>query len=145
MNGLPDHVLTVQAETLRFLGSLLIGIPAGLLLECLRTLRALLPHPQIAVFLEDTLFAALCGGMLLSYSAVWGGGAVRWYDAAGAMLGLALWLLTLGALWRRFLRILVHIRHRAARALCRLLQKTGRFFVGNPKNDAESKKNSEMT
>ncbi|HAG14533.1 MAG TPA: hypothetical protein DCG49_11840 [Ruminococcus sp.] len=100
---IPGVHLTLHAETIRFLGSCLLGIPIGLLLECFRTLRACLPHHCIAVFLEDALFSFGICFLLQCYAWMFAEDVLRWYHAAGAMLGFAVWLLTVGAVWRRML------------------------------------------
>ena len=106
MYDLPEHLPPVRTETLQFLGSLLVGIPAGLLLDTLRTLRAFLPHHPLAVFLEDFFYSAACGVMVAAYA--WGfcGSVLRWYLVLGAGIGLVLYLVSAGAVWMRMLAIL---------------------------------------
>lgn len=133
MTEIPGDHLTIYAQSMRFLGSFLIGLPVGLLLDCFRTLRAILPHHVIAVFLEDTLFAFLSCFLVQCYVWMFADGMLRWHYAAGAMLGFLLYLLTIGAVWMRILK-------RLRRFFCSLRQKIGQFFVRNSKN-AESEKN----
>ena len=109
--------LTVHTELLRFGYSLLPGMFCGLLLECFRTLRALLPHHPFAVFLEDTLFSFLCCFILQCYAWSFCGGVLRWQYALGMLGGVAVWLLTAGAVWARILRRLCGFRQRLGRRL----------------------------
>ncbi len=111
--------LTVHTELLRFLYSLLPGLCCGLLLEGFRTLRALLPHHPIAVFLEDALFSFLCCFILQCYAWSFCAGILRWQYGFGMLLGLVIWMLTVGAVWMRMLQRLRHLRRRLLRKLRR--------------------------
>lgn len=124
--------LTVHTELLRFLRSLLLGLPCGLLLDFFRTLRALLPHHPAAVFLEDAVFAFLCCFTVQCYAWSFCGSVLRWQYPAGALIGLFCYLLTVGRVWSR---ILLRLR----RAACSIRQKILRLFVGNHKNNNEQK------
>ena len=119
--------LTVHTELLRFLRSLLLGLPCGLLFDMLRTLRVLLPHHPAAVFLEDAAYAFFCCFAVQCYAWSFCGGVFRWMYAAGGLLGLTVYMLTAGRVWAR---ILLRLR----RAACAIRQKIRRMFVGNHKN-----------
>lgn len=126
--------LTVGTELMRFFYSLPVGLLCGVLLEIFRTLRALLPHHPIAVFIEDTLFSFLCCFVLQCYAWSFCAGALRWQYAAGLLLGLAVWLCTFGAVWVRMLERL--------RRICRILcQKIRRVFVGLAEKSRKTEKN----
>ena len=112
-----DTQITVQAELLRFLRILLLGGVCGILFDCMRLLRAFLPHGVIAVFLEDTIFSfAVC--FVLQVDA-WSfcNGALCWQHFCGIWLGLLLWLLTAGRLTAAFLRRIRMLRNRISRLL----------------------------
>lgn len=128
--------LTVSTELMRFCYSLLLGLPCGILLEIFRTLRALLPHHPIAVFIEDTIFSFSCCFVLQCYVWSFCAGALRWQYAAGMCLGLILWLLTAGAVWRRILDR-VQLTGRVIR------EKIIRVFVGNTENTQDPENFSE--
>ena len=100
---LEGHNLTTAMQAALFLHSILLGLPAGLLLDCFRTLRALLPHPAPLVFLEDALYVFLCIFGLQCFIWMEAGGAFRWQYAAGACIGLSIYLMTFGAVWMRLL------------------------------------------
>ena len=116
------HTVTVAVQISRFLCSILLGLPAGLLLDCFRTLRAILPHHALLVFLEDTVYVFLCVFMVQCYVWMYAGGAFRWQYAAGACIGLAVYLVTVGAVW---MRMLSRIR-KAVRNLSGMLCRCGR-------------------
>ena len=143
MNDLSGYAIPVSLEARLFLGSCLLGLPIGLLLDIFRTLRALLPHPKFVVFLEDALLS-LAGCVLLQlYATVFARDSLRWYFALGAALGLALYLLTIGLLWGRCLGVLRKILRGIARLVGRMRQKIMRIFVRNGKNIADAEKNAE--
>ncbi len=125
--------LTVHTELIRFLRSLLLGLPCGLLFDLFRTLRALLPHHPAAVFLEDAVYTFFCCFIIQCYAWSFCDGVLRWMYAVGAMLGLICYLLTAGKVWSRILLRL----HRTA---CAIRQKIRSLFVGNHENQ-ENRKN----
>ena len=126
--------LTVTQELARFAESLLLGIPAGLLLELFRTLRALLPHHPLTVFLEDALYSFLLCVLLLGFVWVYADTVLRWQYAAGELLGLIIWLLTAGTVWARMLKRLRLFRQH----ICLM-------FVKNTKKHGAEEKISENT
>lgn len=118
---LPDGQMTVQMQAVQFLESCLLGLPAGILLECFRTLRALLPHHAVTVFIEDTLYSFAACFMLQCFAWMFADGVLRWYHAAGALLGLTVWLLTAGAVWARMLFRLRHFTRKTVSCIRRIL------------------------
>lgn len=126
---MPGYVFTVSQETRLFLMSCLLGLPLGLCFDCFRFLRTLLPHHRTAVFLEDALFAV--GFVLLwqGYAVSAAGGSLRYYYALGALLGFALYLLTVGAVTKRMMQRIRQIRRRTCdlfgkcfRRICQFLR-----------------------
>jgi hypothetical protein len=111
---------------------MLLGLPAGILLDCFRTLRRLLPHHPAAVFLEDAVYAFLLCFLLQCYVWMYADTVFRWQYALGELLGLMLYLLTAGAVWMRMLR-----------RICLRLEKLRVFFCRTAFRHAESKKISE--
>ena len=122
MNGLGGQNPSAALQMTLFLRSILLGLPAGLLLDCFRTLRALLPHHALLVFLEDTVYVFLCVFTVQCYVWMYAGGAFRWQYAAGACIGLAVYLATVGAVWMRMLG-------RLRRAVRHFLRLTGRMLI----------------
>lgn len=133
-----EQALPVALELRRVLYALPLGLICGLLFDIMRILRALLPHHYIAVFLEDTLFSFLCCFMLQCYAWSFCGGALRWQYAAGAGIGLCLYLLTAGLVISRILR-------RWSRFCHALRKKIRLVFVGKAENTAEAEKIPEST
>lgn len=137
---MPEFAVTVSQETTLFLGSCLLGIPLGLLLDLFRTLRVLLPHHAIAVFFEDALLG-LGGCVILQlYASAFAQDSLRWYFALGMLLGLALWLLTVGLVWMRVIRALRTLLRRIGTGFCRIVQCIGRLFVRSAENHEAAKK-----
>ena len=126
--------LQISQEITRFAESLLLGIPAGLLLDLFRTLRAVLPHHALLVFLEDALYSFLLCVLLLGFVWLRADTMLRWQYAFGELLGLLLYLLTAGTFWGKLLR-----------PVRRLRQKCVRFLAGQMKNAKSSEKISEST
>ena len=126
--------LTVQQELTRLAQSLQLGIPAGVLLDLFRTLRALLPHHPLTVFLEDALYTFLLCFLLQCFVWMYADTVLRWQYALGELLGLALYLLTAGTVWGRILR-----------RLCAIRQKIFRAFVKNTEKEMSGEKISEST
>ncbi|MCR5307257.1 MAG: hypothetical protein K6E36_12280 [Oscillospiraceae bacterium] len=131
MNGLTGQIAAVSEEARMFLLSVLLGLPAGLLLDALRLLRALIPHGAAAVFFEDALYVFSLMLMLQCAALMFLQGSLRLYCALGMLLGLALYLLTAGAVTGRLLRSL---RRASAVIRRRIRQKAARFFVRKSEN-----------
>ncbi|MBR6420423.1 MAG: spore cortex biosynthesis protein YabQ [Oscillospiraceae bacterium] len=140
MNELPGFAVPISEEARLFLMSCLLGVPLGMLFDLFRTLRALLPHHPVIVFLEDTFFALCFCVSLQLYASAFGQDALRWYYTLGALLGLALWLLTLGAVWMRLLRGIRRLLGRILHSFGRIMQKTARLFVRNTKKSDPAEK-----
>ena len=140
--NLPEHILTIHEQTQIFLGSVLLGLPVGLLLDVFRSLRTFIPHGRIAVFWEDTVFISLTAVMLQTYAVMFAHSIMRGYWILGMFLGFLLYLLTIGALWMRFLRAAHRI---SGKIRCRIMQKTAGFFVRISKKCRTQKKSVEST
>lgn len=144
MQMLPEHFFSISEEARLFLGSCLLGLPIGMLLDIFRLLRATLPHHAIAVFLEDVCFALAAMVMLQCYATMFARSDLRGYFAVGALLGLTLYLLTIGTVWMQILRKLKHCLILPKRVFCRIRRKIHGFFVRftekrrNPKKNVES-------
>ncbi len=147
--NMPDFSISVSQEARLFLMSCLLGIPIGMLLDGFRLLRALLPHHKLTVFLEDALLAFSACLLLQFYASAFARSDLRYYFAVGALLGLCLWVLTVGAVW---MRMLTRVRSRAKqtaaavlRFLWKIRQKTTAVFVRNPKKTDEALFSGENT
>ena len=101
---LTGYITSLSDETRLFFGSILLGLPLGMLYDCFRLLRAALPHHWIGVFAEDMVFMIVLALMLEGYGLAAADGAVRYYYAVGALIGFLLYLLTVGAVTRRMMQ-----------------------------------------
>lgn len=90
----------LTAELLDFLAAVLAGAVTACAYACIRRLRRVIPHTMTAVNVEDGLF--WIGAALYLFSGIYrtADGEIRWYFAAGALLGAAVF----SALWRRLRR-----------------------------------------
>ena len=142
---MPGFACSVPQETRLFLLSCLLGIPLGLLFDVFRTLRALLPHCAAAVFIEDALFS-LSGCVLLQlFASAFAEDTLRWYYALGAVLGLLLWLLTVGAVWMRMIAALRNVLRRVGALPFRIGRQIRLLFARNKKTGQQNEKNEETT
>ena len=123
-----DTHITVQEELLRLLRAGVLGLCCGVLFDVLRFLRAVLPHGNTAIFLEDALFAFLFCFVLQVDAWSFCGGALRWPQAFGMLLGLLCYLLTAGLVTGRMLRRMRLFRARCLLFLIRLIRRiTGKI------------------
>ena len=126
-----------------------MGLPLGILLDGFRFLRMLWPHRGIAVFLEDMCFSATAMLLLQCYATMFARGELRLYYALGALLGLILYLMTIGAVWSRMLQRCKGAVQRACSriccVLCRNWQKIRLKFVANPKKQRKHGKMQKNT
>ena len=119
---IPDTFWTTQEELTLFGGSILLGIPAGLLFDVFRLFRRCIRHPAPAVAAEDTLWLLGVSLLLLFYASACAKGVFRAYYAAGCLIGFVLYELTLGTPTVRMLDLLRQI-------LCVPLRWVGRSFA----------------
>lgn len=96
-----EYFLTVRAQTVQFLGCCVLGLVLGALLDCFRLWRVILRPHALTVVLQDALYVMLCALALQCYAVSFAGGCIELWMPLGAALGLALYLVTLGALIMR--------------------------------------------
>lgn len=138
-----DHIAPISEQARLFLGSAALGLPIGLLLDAFRLLRALFPHHAIAVFIEDTAFVCISMLILQCYGIMFAHGSIRGYFAIGAVLGLAVYLLTIGAVWMRMLKKIKARNQHIKRRFCTIRKRLIRFFVEPDKNQPNEKESHE--
>lgn len=124
-----EHIASISEQTRLFLGSCLLGLPIGMLLDVFRLLRLALPHRTIAVFLEDTIFMILSIFAVQSYAVMFAHSQMRGFFIVGALLGLLLYLLMIGAVWMRILHKFRRFFDSIPVFLCMIWKKSLRFFV----------------
>ena len=103
---IPDTFWTTQEELALFGGSVLLGIPTGILFDGFRLWRRCIRHPVIAVAIEDALWLAGVSLLLLFYASACAKGVFRAYYAAGCLLGFVLYEMLLGEPTVRLLDLL---------------------------------------
>ncbi|MDE7121144.1 MAG: spore cortex biosynthesis protein YabQ [Oscillospiraceae bacterium] len=92
-----DTFRTVDEELGLFVFSILLGLPAGVLMDLLRLLRKLIPHHVIFLACEDIFYLICLSFLILCYTSAFGGGEFRVYYSIGCLLGLLLYYVTIGA------------------------------------------------
>lgn len=140
---------SVSQQTASFLLSVLIGAALGVVYDCFRVARILLPplaKPK-PTFFEDILFWLIYGFCVFCFAASAARGQVRVFMLLGSLLGFALYILTIGNLITGVIRSIVNAVYRVlhkvyftliepivklVRIFC---QKVYRFFVGSHKNN----------
>lgn len=142
---IPEHILDNRTQIMLFLGSCLAGIPAGLLLDFFRTLRALFPHHALTVFAEDAVFSAGAVLMLQCYAVMFANSEMHWYFFVGGFCGFMLYFLTVGAFWMKILLRFQRSIHRFRLIFCRIWQKLTSVFVKSSETHRKSEKLSENT
>ena len=88
---------TVDEELLLFGGSILLGIPAGVVWDILRLFRKLLRHHAVMVACEDIFYLICLSFLFLCYTSTFGGGDFRVYYIIGCLLGFLVYYFTIGA------------------------------------------------
>ena len=138
-NAIPDTFWTTQEELLLFGGSVLLGIPAGILFDLWRILRRLRPHPAWLVAIEDTLWVISAGMLLLCYADTFAKGVFRGYFALGCGIGFVLYACTAGKAVTNgitaFLRLLQMPMNRVCAGFASICRKAVCTFVRSTKKD----------
>lgn len=105
----PETFRTVEEELLLLGGSVLLGIPSGILFDLFRFLRRLIPHHWSVTMLEDIFFLIVTSFLLLCYVSGFARGEFRMHYVIGCLCGFVLHECTLGrfffSLWDGFVRI----------------------------------------
>ena len=145
---------SVSQQTASFLLSVLLGAALGVVYDCFRVARILLPplaKPK-PTFFEDILFWLIYGFCVFCFAASAARGQVRLFMLLGSLLGFTLYILTLGNLITGVIRSIVttvyKILHKVYSALIEPIvklmrtfcQKVFRFFVGSHKNNRKLKR-----
>lgn len=145
---------SVSQQTASFLLSVLLGAALGVVYDCFRVARILLPplaKPK-PTFFEDILFWLIYGFCVFCFAAATARGQVRVFMFLGSILGFTLYILTLGNLITGVIRSIVtavyKVLHKVYSAviepIVKLLrtfcQKVFRFFVGSHKNNLKLKR-----
>lgn len=145
---------SVSQQTAAFLLSVLLGAALGVVYDCFRVARILLPpiaKPK-PTFCADILFWLIYGFCVFCFAATAARGQVRMFMFLGSVLGFTLYILTLGNLITGVIRSIVtavyRVLHKVYSAviepIVKLLrtfcQKVSRFFVRSHKNNPKLKR-----
>ncbi len=139
--------LGIHAETQIFLLATLAGAGAGAVYDCLRCLRAALPHGKVLCFAEDLLYAVFFGAVYFLF-ALSQTGQLRFFIFLGMILGAAVERAALGepivAAVRALSAFIYKILRKIFSPLFKLIDKFARFikarFVKNNPNFLKSEK-----
>lgn len=149
-----NSFFSVSQQTASFLLSVLLGAVLGVVYDCFRVIRILLPplaKPK-PTFFEDVLFWLIYGFSVFCFAAAAARGQVRLFMLFGSLLGFVLYILTIGSLITGIIRSIVtavyRVLHKVYSALIEPIvnvmqnfcQKVSRFFVGSHKNSKKSKR-----
>ncbi|MCM1328506.1 MAG: spore cortex biosynthesis protein YabQ [Ruminococcus sp.] len=145
---------SVSQQTAAFLMSVLLGAGLGVVYDCFRAARILLPalaKPK-PVFVQDVVFWLIYGFCVFCFAAVSARGQVRLFMFLGSVLGFTLYILTLGnfitGIIRRAAEAVYGILHKVYSAVIEPIvkimtifcQKVSRFFVRSHKNNGKSER-----
>ena len=98
-----------------------LGFLLGAYYDLFRVWRIVAHSGKIAVFFQDLLFCLSSALSFFLAALAVTGGILRWYLAAGVLLGLAAYRVTVGLIFVRLVRRLVCFTEAAARVTGRLL------------------------
>ena len=94
----PETFFTVPEQVMIFLGSVLIGTALGAVYDIFRVIRVIFPRmgKRIPTAAADILYFVIFAGVIFMYCAINAGGGARGFCIAGAVLGAALYIFTVG-------------------------------------------------
>lgn len=104
-----ESFFTVSRQTAQFFMSVALGAALGILYDCFRAVRIVFPFMRKngAVLAADIVFGLCFGTALFLFGALFCRGSVRFFCAAGTILGFILYIVTLGSLITGILRAVV--------------------------------------
>lgn len=111
----------VAEQGLIFVGMFLCGIGFGLVFDCFRALRKLLPMNNLWVNLTDLMFWIICTVFVFVTARVTNQGELRWYEFIGLFLGTGLYFLLFGSLMATWMATLLRLCFRILAFLFRVL------------------------
>jgi len=87
-------ILSLEAQAGLFLLTILLGGALGLLYDCLRVLRYIVPHKRFWIQLEDALYWVLAIFLVFAVMLQANNGEIRFFTVLGMLGGLGLYFLT---------------------------------------------------
>lgn len=89
------ELFPIMPQTKMFLLSVLMGVGLGIIYDVFRSVRVIIHHGKIALFIEDMLYSLLYGFALFTFS-VGLTGQIRYFNLFGTLMGSLLQRLTVG-------------------------------------------------
>lgn len=117
-----ETFFTPSEQAVFFLYSVLLGAGLGVVFDCFRAARILVPHTAFLVAVEDILFAFLWAVALMVFSVEVCRGETRFYYMVGNVLGFVVYMLTVG-------KVVVKVFHAIAKAVYAILHFFWRIFI----------------
>lgn len=145
--------IQIEIQWKYFLWSVAAGMCLALIYDLLRVSRRALHTRDFLVNLEDILFFVITGVILFLTAYFKNGGLLRWHGFIGALLGFAVYKLTIGdyvlrtLLWilrliKRFLVFLLKIAFFPFRLVVRIFRRPAGVVVWYTKKGARRAKNT---
>lgn len=129
-----ETYFSVPEQTRLLLLSILLGLPLGVCLDVLRTMRVLVRHGRLAAAVEDVAFLLVWAAGLVCFASVFARGELRGYYALGSLMGLLLYRCTIGCvtvpLLRRILTGIFSAAAKVGRPLFHGVVRIGRRIFG---------------
>lgn len=91
-----ETFFTISEQTKLFLWACVLGGAMGIIFDFFRVARILVKHRKIAVFVEDFIFTILFFLAFFIYSTERARGQLRFFVFMGAVLGLLIYILSVG-------------------------------------------------
>lgn len=120
--------LTISAQTVLFVYSLLLGGAVGVLYDFFRIMRRAFRHGWLAIALEDGVFFISCVVAIFIFNMRYCGGSFRLFVLLGMLLGWLLYFFTIGVAVIRASQLIINFVRRLWLATTVPLLKLLRFF-----------------
>ncbi|MCL2054850.1 MAG: spore cortex biosynthesis protein YabQ [Oscillospiraceae bacterium] len=144
-----ETFFSISEQSRLFLLSVVLGVFLGVLFDCFRVIRIVLPPARRAgaVCLLDIIFLLCFGAAIFLYSAALGRGQVRFFYFLGSSVGFILYIVSIGNIVTSAVRFAVNIAYKALQRVYYIIiepfvkiigffrQKGIGFFVRNHKVD----------
>ena len=117
-----ETFFTPSEQTMFFLYSVVLGACLGVVFDCFRVARIILPHTTFFVAVEDILFIFIWAVSLVVFSMELTRGEVRFYYLAGNILGFTVYYFTVG-------KIVVTIIKTVVMVISKILKFLFKIFV----------------
>ena len=111
----------VNTQTILFLKCIEIGIIMGMIYDVVRIFRKIIPHPNLLVQIEDSLYWIICGligfGMLYMHNY----GEIRMFVFIGVILGAIFYFATFSIIFMKIANYIIDFVKKAIRFLIHII------------------------